>query len=73
MKNFLNFKCTHFHSCFFLTSPFKFFIQKVVHQGLFVTYLYVYVYDNNSKDNNTKIISFQSHHTRILNAGLGKA
>ena len=26
----------------------------VVHQGLFVTYLYVYVYDNISKDNNSK-------------------
>ena len=32
----------------------------VVYQGLFVTYLYVYVYDD------IKMISFQCHETRIL-------
>ena len=28
--------------------------MEFVHEGLFVTYLYVYVYDNISNDNNSK-------------------
>ena len=35
------------------------------HSCFFLTYLYVYFYDNN--------FGFQSHQTRILNAGLGMA
>ena len=40
---------THFYSCLFLTFPLNFIYTKknlVVHQGLFVTYLYIYVYNN---------------------------
>ena len=47
------------------------FIKCVVQPRLFVTYLYVYVYDNISKDNNSKF--FLLHQIRILSAGLGMA
>ena len=35
----------------------------VVHQGLFVTYLYVYVYDNISTDNNSKFPKSPNPHS----------
>ena len=41
------------------------FMQKiqVVHQCLFVTYLYVYVYDNIPKDNNSKFPKSPNPHS----------
>ena len=62
-----------FHSCFFVYFSIKILsIQKiyVVHQGLFITYLYVYVYDNISKDNDSKFPKSPNPH---LSAGLGMA
>ena len=56
---------THFHSCFFLTIPFKFYIYKKF--KLSNTFMCMIIF--------LRIIipSFQSHQTRLLSTGLGMA
>ena len=62
--------CTFYHTFpFVLFSYFSIkilFLQKiyVVHQGLFVTYLYVYVHDNIFKDNYSKFVKSPNPHSQ---------
>ena len=60
---------TYFHSCFFLTFPFKFYLYKKfrlsIKDYLLLTYKFVCMIIF------LRIISFQGHQTCILNAGLG--
>ena len=64
---------THFHSCFFLTFPFKFHLYKKIKLSIKDYLLLIYTFMCMIIFLRIIIISFQSHQTRIPNAGLGMA
>ena len=64
---------THFHSCFFLTFPFKFYLYKKIKLSIKDYLLLIYMFMSMIIFLRIVILSFQSHQTRILTAGLGMA
>ena len=64
---------TLFHSCFFLTFPFKFYLYKKIKLSIKDYLLLVYTFMCMIIFLRIIILSFRSHQTRILSAGLGMA
>ena len=64
---------THFHSCFFLTFPFKFYLYKKFKLSIKDYLLLIYTFMFMIIFLRIIILSFQSHQTRILSAVLGMA
>ena len=64
---------THFHSYFFLTFPFKFYFYKKFKLSIKNYLLLIYTSMCMTICLRIIILSFQSHQTRILSAGLGMA
>ena len=64
---------THFHSCFFLTFPLKFYLYKKFKLSIKDYLLLIYTFMCMIIFLRIIILSFQSHQTRILSAGLGMA
>ena len=64
---------THLNSCFFLTFPFKFYLFKKFKFSIKDYLLLIYTFMCMIIFLRKIILSFQSHQTRILNAGLGMA
>ena len=64
---------THFHLCFFLTFPFKFYLYKKFKLSIEDYLLFIYTFMCMIIFLRIIILSFQSHQTRILSAGLGMA
>ena len=62
---------THFHSCFFLTFPFKFYLYKKFKLSIKDYLLLIYTFMCMIIFLRIIILSFQNHQTRILSAGLG--
>ena len=63
---------THFHSCFFLTFPFKFYLCKKFKFSI-KDYLLLYTFMCIIILQRITILNFQSHQIRILSAGLSMA
>ena len=62
---------THFHSCSFLTFPFKFYLYKEFKLFIKDYLFFIYTFMCMIIFLRIIILSFHSHQTRILNAGLG--
>ena len=64
---------THFHSCFYLTFPFKFYFNKTFKLSINDYLLLIYTFMCMIIFLMKIILSFQSHQTHILSEGLGIA
>ena len=64
---------THFHSCIFLTFPFKYYLYKKIKLSIKDYLLLIFTFMCMLIFLRILILSFQSHQTRILYAGLGMA
>ena len=64
---------THFHSYFFLTFPFKLYLYKKIKFSIKDYLLLIYTFSFMIIFPRIIILSFQSHQTRILSAGLRMA